>query len=163
MRWEARPAPRCYTFRNWRHSLFGLTLLLLAGAWLAVGYGLDVEAGRTFYRLFPLPVVAVGLWLTIGHLFAARIEWSRVWYAMTDERLLVHRGLLRQRWFSLPLAELVWFRLNLLSPELGTVTVRAGSAGEDRLLLTCIEQPRRLTVLLEQVLRNNGHMHDDEQ
>jgi len=161
--WEARPAPRCYTFRNWRHSLFGLTILLLAAAWLAVGYGLDVETGTVFYSLFPLLIVVIGLWLTIGHLFAARIEWDRVWYAMTNKRLLVHRGLLRQHWSSLSLSELVWFRLSLSGPELGTVLVRSGREGERRLLLPCIEQPHRLTLLLEQVLRDNGHLADAEE
>jgi hypothetical protein len=156
--WEARPAPRCYTFRNWRHSLFGLTILLLAGAWLAVGLNLDAEAGTVCYSLFPLPVVIVSLWLVFGHLLVARLEWDGVWYALTDRRLLVHRGLLRRRWSSLPLPDVVWFRLILHSLELGTVTVRAGSDGSDRLVLACIEQPRSLTDRLEVIVRDNGHL-----
>ena len=45
VRWEGRPAPRCYTFRNWKHSLVGLLLLILTGFWQVMSFGLARDYG----------------------------------------------------------------------------------------------------------------------
>lgn len=58
--WQGKPAPRCYTFRNWAHSLFGLVLLLSCFVWFYVGINLGSEYQRFFMvgspSLFSLPV-----------------------------------------------------------------------------------------------------------
>ena len=37
LRWEGRPAPLCYTFRQWRHALFGLFLTGICSVWQWLG------------------------------------------------------------------------------------------------------------------------------
>jgi len=161
--WEGRPAPRCYTFRNWKHSLCGLILLGFVAVWLYAGFSLAAETGIMIYQLLPFPFLVAGLWLAFGHLLAARFEWDGVWYAISDRRVFVRRGLLRRRWVVLPLAELVWLRHHPYSTELGTLVMRFGAGGELRLMLCCIEQPQHPLELLVAALRANGLTGDDAQ
>lgn len=162
LNWEGRPAPRCFTFRNWGHSLCGLVLLGFVGVWYFSGDGLDAAAGGYGFRLITLPFVLLGIWLVFGHLLAARLEWEGVWYAVTDRRILVRRGLLRRRWQSLELAELIWFRMNPHGAELATLILRGGDGGEKRLRLNCIEQPQPPAELLKAALQSNGYMESAE-
>lgn len=163
LQWEGRPAPRCFTFRNWGHSLGGLVLFLAVAVWFYLGVGIDVEAGAVSYSLIPVPFLLLGAWLVFGHLIAARLEWESVWYAITDRRVLAHRGLLRKRWESLELADLVWFRLQPHGEALATLTLRAGLQGERRLVLCCVEQPQQPAALLTEAVRANGHMDGEVQ
>jgi hypothetical protein len=152
LRWEGRPAPRCYTFRQWRHALFGLVLTAVCAVWAWLGMQQAVEQGWPWLAWVPLPFLAYALWLGCGQLFAARLEWSRVAYAITDRRLILRRGLWRLREASLPLDRVTWFRLEPHGEELGTLQVRGGE-GDPAMLLHCIEYPRRATVLLEAAIK----------
>lgn len=158
LQWEGRPAPRCFTFRNWGQSVCGLVLLVAVVVWYSSGDGLDAAIGGYGYRLATLPFLLLGLWLVIGHLLAARLEWEGVWYVITDRRILARSGLVRRRWQTLELGDLVWFRLQPHGAELGTLILRAGHEGERRLRLNCIEQPQRPAELLKAALHRNGHM-----
>jgi len=155
LRWAGRPAPRCYVFRNWRHSLFGLLLLLLATWWLSVGQQLSQVYGMRLLAWLPLPFVLVGLYLAVGHLLHARLEWERVFYAVTDSRVLVRRGLLRPRCESLALPAVTYFQLRPYAPELATVRIRADAHG-GTLLLSCVEYPGEVVALLEAAMRESG-------
>lgn len=155
LRWEGRPAPRCYTFRNWYHSLFGILLFLLSLYWLAIGIQLGAVYEMPWIPWIPAPFVAVGLYLALGHLVLARIEWEQVGYAVTERRVLVRRGLRGQRIETLSLDSLAWFQLRFHGPELGTVRLRGGDP-EQRLTLCCIEYPRQLTELLELAIAHSG-------
>jgi len=162
LQWEGRPAPRCFTFRNWGHCLCGLVMLGFVAVWYFSGEGLDAADGGYAYRLVTLPFVLLGIWLVIGHLLAARLEWEGVWYAITDRRILARRGLVRRRWQTLELGELVWFRLRPHGAALGTLILRAGNQGERRLRLNCIEQPQVPADLLKAAVHSNGHMENAE-
>ncbi len=153
--WEGRPAPRCYTFRRWYHSLFGLLLFLLSLYWLAIGIQLGAVYQLHWIPWIPIPFLAVGLYLSLGHLVLARIEWERVGYAVTDRRVLVRRGLRGQKVESLPLDRLAWFQLRFHGPELGTIRLR-GEGPDQRLTLCCIEYPRKVTDLLEPAIARSG-------
>jgi hypothetical protein len=153
--WEGRPAPRCYVFRNWRHSLFGILLLLLSTWWQAVGYQLGHLYDWTWLVWLPLPFVLLGLYLALGHVLLARYEWERVFYAVTDRRVLVLRGLLRARFDSLALSELTYFQVRPHGRDL--VTIRICSAmPQSYLILSCIEHPGRLIELLESAMAESG-------
>lgn len=152
--WSGRPAPRCYTFRNWKHSLVGLLLLLLGGWWLTVGLQLAAVYRAPYLAWIPLPVCLAGLYLAFGHLLKSRIEWEYLFYAVTDRRLLSRRGKIATLQ-QLPLDALTFFRLKPYSPQLGSLAIFAGSA-ERRLDFKCIEQPRLVAELLEKSLRTNG-------
>lgn len=155
LRWEGRPAPRCFTFRHWRHALFGLLLFLLALYWEVLGVQLGGVYGWPWLPLIPLPFLLVGLYLALGQLFQARLEWEHVAYAVTERRILVRRGLGGRRREELALADVVWFRLRPYGEELGTLQVRGRQEGQ-RLVLCCIEYPRRVTALLEQAMAASG-------
>lgn len=147
--WEGRPAPRCYVFRNWRHSVFGALFLLLAVWWQTIGIQMSAVYGFAWLSWLPVPFVLLGLYLSLGHLFWARLEWSHVFYVITNQRILVREGLLPPRTSSLALNELTYFCLHPHSQELGSIVVHAGSK-ESCLKIRCIEYPRRVTDLLEQ-------------
>ena len=155
LQWEGRPAPRCYTFRHWRHALFGLFLTLVCGVWVAMGLQQAAEQGWPWLAWVPLPFLAYALWLAAGQLVAARCEWSRVAYAITDRRLVLRLGLLHPREVCLPLERVTWFRLQPHGDELGTLRIH-GEPGDPVLILHCIEYPRRPAVFLEQAIRAKG-------
>jgi hypothetical protein len=154
--WEGRPAPRCYTFRQWRHAAFGGVLTLFCAIWLWMGLDQAAATGWTWLVVLPLPFLAYALWLAGGQLLAARLEWNNVAYAITDRRLLLRGGLLRTRETALPLARLTWFRMQPHGEELGSLRVH-GEAGDPVLFLYCIEYPRRPVELLETAIKNNKH------
>jgi len=152
--WSGRPAPRCYTFRNWKHSLVGILLLLIGVWWQAIGLQMAALYQAPYLAWIPLPVCLGGLFLAFGHLLKSRLEWEHLFYAVTDRRLLCRYGKkahLRQ----LERAAVTYFRLKPYSSQLGSLAIYAGSA-ERRLDFKCIEQPRRVTELLEKSLRANG-------
>lgn len=153
--WEGRPAPRCYVFRHWRHALFGLALTLVCTVWSWLGVQQAREMGWPWLVLVPLPFLAYALWLAGGQLLAARLEWHRVAYVVTDRRLLVRGGVLRARATELPLERVTWFRLQPLGEELGSLRVHGGT-DDPVLLLHCIEYPRRPAALLEAAIRRKS-------
>ena len=152
LQWEGRPMPRCYTFRRWRHALFGVVLTVICGVWEVLGVQQAAEQGWPWLAWLPLPFLAYALWLALGQLVAARLEWSRVAYAVTDRRVLVRGGFVRRREAELPLERLTWFRLQPFGEELGTLQIRGGE-GDPVLFLHCIEYPRRPAALLERVIK----------
>jgi hypothetical protein len=154
LHWEGRPAPRCYVFRGWRHALFGLVLAGFCVFWTVMGVQQAAETGWRWLALVPLPFLAYALWLAVGQLVAARLEWSRVAYAITDRRIEVRGGLLRTRTAMLPLERVTWFRLQPHGEELGTLRIH-GEADDPVLFLHCIEYPRRAASLLEVAIGAN--------
>ncbi len=150
IRWEGRPAPRCYTFRHWRHSIFGLIFLAICSYWQILGFEMAETYESIWLVWLPLPFLLFGLYLSIGHLLQSRLEWNNVYYAITDRRLLVQRALLKRRIETLELAEITYFSLHHHGEQLGTL--RAHKGKEQQLTLHCIEYPRRATDLLEEVM-----------
>jgi hypothetical protein len=153
IRWDGRPMPRCYTFRHWRHSVFGLVFLAICGYWQFIGLAMAKEYELVWLAWLPSPFVLFGLYLSGGHLLQARLEWNRVYYAITDHRLIVQRGLLKSRTESLALTEITYFRLQLQGEQLGTLRVFVDK--EQRSVLHCIEHPQRATDLLAEVMGEN--------
>jgi hypothetical protein len=104
----------------------------------------------------PTPFLFLGLFLAIGHLFQARLEWDHVYYAITDRRLLVKRGLFKRRIESLELSEITYFRLLRQGEQLGTLRVHKGK--EKLLTLHCLEHPRQATDLLEEAMGDKARV-----
>lgn len=153
--WQGRPAPRCFTFRNWMHSLFGVVILIAAIGWVIYGFHISDVYGQPLYALIPVPFLLAGAYLSFGHLILARLEWERVFYAVTDRRLIAIRGLFRRRVVSLDLAEVVYFQLKPHGEQLGTVRVQ-GREKKRNMIVSCVEYPRKLTDLLEAEMERNG-------
>jgi len=152
IQWQGRPAPRCYVFRNWRRSVFGFFLLLLSVLVQVVCYK---EGGLSCTFWLPLPFLLLGLYLTLGHLILARLQWEHLFYMLTDRRILVVQGLLRRRFLSLPLAELTGFHFYPHGEHLGSLQLRADKSGRT-LQLSCLEHPRLFSDRLEAMLLANG-------
>jgi len=154
--WEGRPAPRAFTFRNGLHSLFGVLLLVGAIFWQVIACGLAKAQPWPWPALIPVPFLLAGLYLTFGHLLLARLEWSRVGYAVSNRRLLARRGLFRPRLENIELASLCSFRVKPLGPELAHVRAVASEGGAV-LSFIAVEHPAALLALLEEALVRNGH------
>jgi hypothetical protein len=148
IRWEGRPAPRCYTFRRWRHSIFGLVFLAICSYWQFLGFEMAETYESIWLAWLPMPFLLLGFYLSIGHLLQSRLEWNHIYYAITDRRLLVQRGFLKKRIESLELSEITYFNLHRQGEQLGTLRVHKEQ--EKPLTLHCIEHPRRATDLLEE-------------
>ncbi len=154
--WEGRPAPRCYTFSRWRHSLFGLVFLAFGLRWLYWGGELMDRYETLLLPLVPIPFVLLGLYLSIGQLIVARIRWESIHYAMTDRRLLhQERGKLR----SIELGQVQSLRLTPLGQELGTLCLW-GRSPKPLLTCCCIEYPRQLVDLLEPIILSRAPDED---
>ncbi len=154
VRWEGRPAPRCYTFRHWRSSIFGFIFLAICSYWQLLGLEMAEEYDLTWLSWVPLPFLLFGFYLAIGHLIQARLEWNHVYYAITDHHLLVQRGLLRRHIQSLELQEITYFCLHRQGEHLGTLLVHKDE--EMKLTLHCLEHPRQATALLEEAMGDKG-------
>ncbi len=119
--------------------------------WQIVGFELRVTYQTPLVLWIPLPFVLAGVYLAVGHPLHARLEWEKVFYAVTDRRILVRRGFFRPRLETLPLSELTFFRVKPLAAELASFRI-TGSQPQQTLVISCIEHPRRLTALLESAL-----------
>jgi hypothetical protein len=153
--WEGKPAPRCYTLRNWPQSLFGLVLLLSGLVWFYLGINLETGPQSELYSWIPVPFVMAGLYLAIGHLLIARLEWESVYYAVSNRRVFVQRGLLKKTVSSLALKNIIWFSLKPFSATLGSVSILESGTGR-KLTIACIEYPRQMTDLLEAAMVQSG-------
>jgi hypothetical protein len=121
--WQGRPAPRAYTFRNWRHSLFGLALLLPCMIWQLVGIELAAGGSPVWVAWLPLPFNLGCLYLAFGQLLIARLEWEQIIYVVSDRSLYQRAGFFRSRLRSLPLAAVTRVRKKNLGPNLATVRI----------------------------------------
>ena len=151
--WEARPAPRCYTFRHWRHSVFGLIFLAVCSYWQVLGVAMADAYAMRWLAWLPFPFVMTGLYFFVGHLVQARLEWNHVCYAITDRRVIVQRGLSGSRVQHIELSGLTYFSLHRQGEQLGTLRLHNGT--EQQLVLHCIEHPHRATELLAETIAEN--------
>lgn len=140
--WQGRPAPRGYTFRNWRHALFGFALSLPCLFWLLVGIELAAAGSPAWVAWLPLPFALGSLYLAFGQLLIARLEWEKVLYTVSESTICLQRGLFRPKLCTLPRAALVAVRTRRLGPNLATVRFEAE---DGRSLTFCaIEHPELL-------------------
>ena len=151
--WQGRPAPRCYTFRHWKHSVFGLIFFAISLYWQILGIEMAEEYQLFWLALLPIPFLLIGLYFTVGHLLQARLEWEHVYYAVTDRRLLAQRGRKREAVQEMPREKLTYFKLLRQGEELGTLRIHSGTEG--LIILHCIEHPQPLVDLLERSIRQN--------
>ena len=153
--WFARPDRALYLRRFRALSGFGLLFLGIAAFWFAVSLvfvGPSSTLVENLYRWWGLPSVIVAALLVYGPMVVARIQWQRTYYALTDRRLIVQRGLLRTRAHVIPLspmprliveAEGGWGNLILAG---GSATERLDAPGRKAyysgtITLWCIRDP----------------------
>lgn len=156
--WQAKPAPRCYTFRHWRHSIFGLVFLAICSYWQVLGVAMAKEYETVWLAWLPLPFIVIGVYFAMGHLVQSRLEWSNVDYLITNRRVIVRRGLVQLTEHALELAEVTYFSLQMQGEQLGTLRIHQGES--KYLLMHCLEYPQLATVLLEQAIARNQAYND---
>lgn len=150
--WQGRPAPRCFTFRRWRQALFGLLLLLMCSWWQYAGWQMWHQGAGVLWCVVPLPFLLLSAFLCCGQFVLARLEWERVFYALTSQQVLVQCGVWRRRIISLPLAQMSYQCLYPLGDHLGDIYLEAGSR---RLTLRCVEYPQQPYALLKEIIDKN--------
>lgn len=141
--WVGRPAPRAFTFRGRRTSLLGFLLLFFAVYWQLRGVQLRLVYDIPLLDLLPVPFMAFGLYLAVGRILLARLEWEHVFYALTNQRLLATRGLFRRRIDYLPADQLSSMDRRPLGEHLATLSV-CGCRPLRRMDLECLEHPELL-------------------
>ena len=147
--WQGRPAPRAYTFRNWRHALFGLALMLPCLFWQLVGIELVTEGAPRWVAWLPLPFNLASLYLAFGQLLIARLEWEQVLYVVSDRTIYQRSGFFRSRLYRMPLTAVTAVRKRTLGPNLATIRI---DSGEGQVLhFSAIEHPELLLRLFSGV------------
>lgn len=138
--WQGRPAPRCYTFRHWLQALIGTVLFLASSFWLMVGIHLIRDQGLSIW-LIPVPVLLVVGSFLIGpmQVILARIRWEKIYYALTDERLLVRNNLLGDRVKSFDMSGYKRYRIKKYGKKLKSV--RVSFKDGKYVVLECLEHP----------------------
>jgi hypothetical protein len=144
--WQGRPAPRAYTFRNWRHALFGLALTLPCLLWQLVGIELAAGGAPFWTAWLPLPFNLGAFYLGFGQLLVARLEWERVYYAVSNQTIYHYGGLFRPRLNSMPISALAAVRQKKLGPNLATIRMEPKEGAP--LVFAAIEHPELLLPFL---------------
>jgi len=142
--WQGRPAPRCYTFRNWKLAAAGTALFLACSFWMMLGLQLEeFHEYRLILLIFTVPLVVATFLLGPGQLLLARWRWENIYYAFTDQRILLRDGLLQPRISSYPAADISGWQQRRFGEQLASVRILRGD--ETPLVFACIEYPQNLT------------------
>lgn len=140
--WQGRPAPRCYTFRQWKQALAGSALFLLSSFWLLLAVELIGEGQPTWLALLPLPLIIGSFIFGPAQILLARWRWPKIFYYLSEQRLFASDGQ------GVLLAEVTAVRQQRQGEHLASLRIEA--AGGDALVLRCIEQPGILLALLQE-------------
>lgn len=139
--WQGRPAPRCYTFRNWKLALIGLILFLVSSFWQMLGLQL-AEDGYAWHLVFiPMPLVVASFVMGPGQLLLARLEWERIFYCLTDRRLLLQYGFPKKRIREIPRSVISSWKQKGYGEQLASIRIQH-QTGKGFTILHCLEQPQ---------------------
>lgn len=141
--WQGRPAPRCYTFRNWKLSAAGTILFLACSFWMLLGLELvEAEHYSVLLVLITLPLVVATFFLGPGQLLLARWRWEKLFYAVTDQRVLVRDGLLTEQFRAFALEEISDWQQRCFGEHLASIRILRGDDAPQ--ILACLEHPQLL-------------------
>ena len=141
--WQGRPAPRCYTFRNWKLSAAGTLLFMACSFWMMLGIQLvKAENYSMLLVLITIPLVITTFFLGPGQLVLARWRWGKLFYAVTDQRLLVRDGILTVQFRTFPRNEISGWQQRRFGENLASIKILRGDEAPQ--ILACLEQPQLL-------------------
>ncbi|OEU71828.1 MAG: hypothetical protein BA864_13800 [Desulfuromonadales bacterium C00003093] len=150
--WQGRPAPRCFTFKNWKLAGIGIVLFLASSFWLMLSIQLVRSDNHSWWLvMIPLPVVVLSLCLGPGQLFWARWRWEQIYYALSDQRLFVRIGSREENFLSYPLAAIRDWKQKRFGSQLASVQIHF--AAQKPVVLDCLEQPQILLNHLDSIVR----------
>ena len=147
--WQGRPAPRCYTFRNWKLALAGTTLFLGCSFWMFLGFQLS-DSGDYFNPLVIMtaPLVIASFLMGPGHLLLSRWRWNNIYYALSDRRVIMRGGLFQVKVRSYPRETVFVWQQKCFGQHLASIRLHRGE--ESSLVFDCLEYPENLTQHLPQ-------------
>lgn len=138
--WQGRPAPRCYVFRHWLQALVGTILFLAGSFWFMVGVHLVHDENHPIWLLvFPLAIVLGAFLVGPGQVIYLRIRWGKVFYALTDQRLLVRSRLFGTTIDSYPMENFQKYRTKQYGKHLRSL--KLSFQGCRPVVLDCLEHP----------------------
>ncbi len=145
--WQGRPAPRCYVFRHWLQALVGTLIFLASSFWLMVGYHLVIAQHYSLWLLaVPALLILVSFCIGPGYILAARLRWEHIFYAVSNQRLLVRSGLLSTRIQSYPLLELQGVQQRRYGKM--QISFRLKFSDKPFVVLECLEHPENFIACL---------------
>ncbi len=145
--WQGRPAPRCYTFRHWLQATIGTILFLACSFWLMVGVQLVRAHGYSQLLIIaPLLLVVAAFFVGPGQLILARWRWEKIFYALTDQRLLVRNRLFGSKTLTYQLSDFKHFKQKKYGQQL--LSLRMSFNGSAPIVLECLEFPDNFLNLL---------------
>ena len=101
--------------------------------------------------LIPAPLVVFSFWFGPVTLLLARIRREKVFYALTDNRLLVRDGLLSAQLETYPLSEVIEWKQKSFGKQL--VSLRVLLKNHQSIVLHCLEQPENLLGPLQRAVK----------
>jgi hypothetical protein len=101
--------------------------------------------------LIPAPLVILSLLFGPVALLVARIRWEKVFYVLTDSRLLVRDGLFSTQLESYPLSAVKDWQQKRFSDQL--ISLRLQLNDRQPLILYCLEQPQNLLEHLQRLVK----------
>ncbi len=117
--WEGQPNTRRFLLRGWWAIPFYILWCSFAFFWES---SVLAKNDSTFFRLWGIPFILIGLYLVFGRFFVAAREANNTWYAVTDRRILIQGGMFRQNFTELDLPRLPYVQLSELQGDAGTIT-----------------------------------------
>lgn len=152
--WQGRPAPRCYIFRNWKLALAGTLLFFASSFWMMLAWQLVESDGSPWWLpLIPAPLVVISFYGPVS-LLMARIRWERVFYALTEKRLLIRDGLFTVQIKPFHLTDLVNWQHKRYGAQL--ISLRLRCRNQKTVVLHCLEQPQNLLRHLAGMVQKPG-------
>jgi len=141
--WQGRPAPRCYTFRHWLQATFGTILYLASCFWLMIGVELVRSQGYSWWlAVAPFLLALAAFFVGPGQLILARLRWEKVFYALTDQRLLVRNRMFGSKTFSYQICDCKKIKKKRYGQKL--YSLRFSFHGSPPVVLECLEHPENL-------------------
>ncbi|MDX2480096.1 MAG: hypothetical protein QNK24_07150 [Desulfuromusa sp.] len=138
--WQGRPAPRCYTFRHWLQATIGTILFLASSFWLMVGVQLVRAHNYSWWlAVAPLLLAIAAFFVGPGQLVLARLRWEEIFYALTDQRLLVRNSIIGRSTSTYQLCDYKQFKQKQYGQRLASI--RLSFNGSAPIILECLEHP----------------------
>ena len=149
MLWQGRPAPRCYTFRHWLQATIGTILFLACSFWVMVGIHLVRSQNYSRWLVVaPVLLAIAAFFVGPGQLILARWRWEKIFYALTDQRLLVRNRLIGSKISTYQLCDFKQFKQKKYGRQL--LSLRLSFKGSPPIVLECLEYPENFLNLLPQ-------------
>ncbi len=145
--WQGRPAPRCYTFRHWLQATIGTILFFACSFWSMVGLQLIKAEGYSIGLVIaPLIMVVAAFFIGPGQLILSRLRWEKIFYVLTDQRLLVRNRILGNKTNIYSLDNYKHHKKKNYGKDL--CSLRLSFQGSAPIILECLEAPENLLELL---------------